>query len=372
MNVSLLIAVPAVLRHCRVYGVLRQCSLRCFSTLVLRKNLLDCCKLLELPEQLSSSPEEVKEAYLRLAKKYHPDSGSASCDPIKFNQIEEAYRTVLSYLAEKKRKEASASRGDEEDEEEEKRERHSPQHRQYLTFEGVGIGTPSQRERQYRQFQVDRASDQVLEYRKRTLEAQTAGNELIASDLRRSKKIKITQAIERLVEDLIQESMAKGDFSNLSGKGKPLTKFGNNPYIDPMTHNLNRILIDNGYQPQWILAQKEIRETIGKLRAELLASRRKIGEPLNASRQRQWQVTCEEFAKDLASLNKKVNDFNLVVPLLSRQMVHFNVEREMGRVSCSYEELRRIEQRERPPEDESEEDTNQRGGLLKWMRDLLK
>lgn len=81
----------------------------------------------------------------------------------------------------------------------------------------------------------------------------------------RSRQIKITQAVERLVEDLIQESMARGDFRKLSGAGKPLNKFEHNPYADPMTHNLNRILIDNGYQPPWVVTQRDIRETTAQI-----------------------------------------------------------------------------------------------------------
>lgn len=49
--------------------------------------------------------------------------------------------------------------------------------------------------------------------------------------------------MDRLVEDLIQESMAKGDFDNLSGKGKPLSKKQDhhNPYVDLVTHKLNQV-----------------------------------------------------------------------------------------------------------------------------------
>lgn len=49
--------------------------------------------------------------------------------------------------------------------------------------------------------------------------------------------------MDRLVEDLIQESMAKGDFDNLSGKGKPLTtkQDHHNPYVDLVTHKLNQV-----------------------------------------------------------------------------------------------------------------------------------
>lgn len=66
-------------------------------------------------------------------------------------------------------------------------------------------------------------------------------------------------AIDRLVEDLIAESMAKGDFDNLLGSGKPLQYSDHNPYVDSMTHNLNKVLINSGYAPPWITLEKEIR-----------------------------------------------------------------------------------------------------------------
>jgi len=47
--------------------------------------------------------------------------------------------------------------------------------------------------------------------------------------------------MDRLVEDLIQESMAKGDFDNLSGKGKPLKFRSPNPYVDFVTQKMNEV-----------------------------------------------------------------------------------------------------------------------------------
>ena len=45
--------------------------------------------------------------------------------------------------------------------------------------------------------------------------------------------------MERLVEDLIQESMAKGDFDNLKGSGKPLPqRVIYNPYEDYTTYKV--------------------------------------------------------------------------------------------------------------------------------------
>ena len=67
-------------------------------------------------------------------------------------------------------------------------------------------------------------------------------------------------AIDRLVEDLIQESMAKGEFNNLKGMGKPLkTSSDYNPMIDSTTHNLNKIMIEQGYAPEWVMLDREIK-----------------------------------------------------------------------------------------------------------------
>ncbi|XP_030642922.1 dnaJ homolog subfamily C member 28 [Chanos chanos] len=339
-------------------------------------SLRESYRLLQLPEDGSSSQAEVKEAYLHMAKLYHPDSGAPTADAQLFSCIEEAYRAVLAHLA--RQKSASQyTQAQEEDEEEDKLKSHAPQHRHYLSFEGVGSGTPSQRERQYRQFRIDRATDQVLEYRRKEMEKAAAEEgAMVVRDARlRSKQIKITQAVERLVEDLIQESMARGDFRNLSGTGKPLRKFDHNPYTDPMTHNLNRILIDNGYKPEWIVAQKDIRETIGKMRAELLEVRARLGDPLKHSEHVQWNEHCSAFATELVKLNKKVDDFNLIVPLLSRQMVHFSLKRELERVLKADQEKRQERRREREQREEREKAAapqHTKQGLIAWMQNLLK
>ncbi|XP_061483739.1 dnaJ homolog subfamily C member 28 [Rhineura floridana] len=332
------------------------------------KNIKDCYKLLNLPE--GCSLDDVRNSYRDLAKQYHPDSGSVTADSATFVQIEEAYRVVLSYVAKKMK----SIEKDEEDEKDKFKSK-TPQHRQYLSFEGIGFGTPSQRERQYMQFRVDRASEQVMEYRKQKMENQLGMSDaLLAKDVRQSKKAKITQAIERLVEDLIQESMAKGDFDNLSGKGKPLQKFSYCPHIDPMTHNLNRILIDNGYQPEWILMQKEIRETIEKLRKDMVASRNKLGEPMTPQKEKQWKEVCEQFIINIKVLNKRINDFNLVVPILSRQMVHFNAGKEIARAQESYkiQMEKKAGKEAKKTEHESNRTSDIKASFFKWMNLILK
>lgn len=308
---------------------------RMMSTLIPKKKIKEYYRLLNLQEGCSA--DDVRESFHKLAKQYHPDGGSDTADAAKFIKVEEAYRKVLSHVTEQTN--ARKSKVAEAEEEEEKFGYKTPQHRHYLSFEGVGLGTPSQREKQYRQFRADRATEQVMEYQRQKLEKQYFAHCLTVKDVRQSKQQKITQAIERLVEDLIQESMAKGDFDNLSGKGKPLKKFSGCSYVDPMTHNLNRILIDNGYQPEWILMQKEIKDTIDELRKAILVSRKKLGNPMTPTEQKQWDQVCEEFQEDIKKLNKRINDFNLIVPLLTRQKVHFNAQKEIARAQETYAAL---------------------------------
>ncbi|KAG8147268.1 putative DnaJ-like subfamily C member 28-like protein [Naja naja] len=333
------------------------------------QNIIDSYKLLKLPE--GCSLDDVKNSFLELAKQYHPDSGSVTADSTIFVQIEEAYRVVVNDMAKKIK-----SRDKEEEEDEDKLKSKAIQHRQYLNFEGIGFGTPSQRERQYIQFRVDRASEQIMEYRQRQMDRELAmGDVMLAKDLKQSKKAKITQAIERLVEDLIQESMAKGDFDNLSGKGKPLQKFSDCPHIDPMTHNLNRILIDNGYQPEWILIQKEIRETIEKLRKTITASRNKVGDPMTIQKEEQWKEVCEEFRENIKILNKRINDFNLVVPILSRQMVHFNADKEIAHVQDIFETQMKNKSEAEAKKTEAEMEHGRydiKTIVLKWIARILK
>ncbi|XP_075962783.1 dnaJ homolog subfamily C member 28 isoform X2 [Anarhichas minor] len=346
------------------------------------RSLLQSYRLLQLPGKGESSPVQVKEAYLRLAKIYHPDSGAPTADATLFAQVEEAYRAVLAHQSKTKQPDG----GMDVDDEDKLRGTALP-HRHYLNYEGVGSGTPSQRERQYRQIRVDRASEQVLNYRQREHErAAAAEGALVERDIRqRSRKIKITQAVERLVEDLIQESMARGDFRNLSGAGKPLNKFEYNPYADPMTHNLNRILIDNGYQPSWVVTQRDIREAAAHIRNRLLTGRARLGDPITPKQHSQWEQLCASVEEELMKLNKTVDNYNLIVPMLNMQMVHFSLSREVDRAEKGARQRRLEQQREREEEREKKKEKeekkranavtkpkNTKQGLMSWMKNLLR
>ncbi|KZS05018.1 Uncharacterized protein APZ42_031961 [Daphnia magna] len=203
----------------------------------------------------------------------------------------------------------------------------APQHRQFLNYEGIGQGTPFQREKQYQRHQVKKAVENMYNHRISQI-PNTEENSLVQKDKRAAKKSKIRHGIDRLVEDLIQESIAKGEFTNLKGTGKPLANQNHNPYIDIVTHKINQVLIENGFSPQWVMLEKDIRSEITNLKLRLEEERRKLGKiPLKESEKLVWNKLLDVLSDDVKQINKKINDYNLIVPLLSKQMVHVNLEK---------------------------------------------
>lgn len=135
----------------------QSCRVRNFSSgTQIKQSLRESYRLLQLPPEGNGSLAQVKEAYLQLAKLYHPDSGAPTANAELFAKIEEAYRTVLAHQCKPKQAHQEKTI-----EEEEKRQA-ALAHRHYLNYEGVGFGTPFQRESQYRQIRVDRATEKVL------------------------------------------------------------------------------------------------------------------------------------------------------------------------------------------------------------------
>lgn len=89
-----------------------------------------------------------------------------------------------------------------------------------------------------------------------------------------------------------------------------------------------QILIENGFSPQWVMLEKEIRSEIANIKNRLRIERLKLGEiPLRASERLVWDKFLNALNDDVKQINKKINDYNLIVPLLSKQMVHVNMSK---------------------------------------------
>lgn len=134
-----------------------------------------------------------------------------------------------------------------------------------------------------------------------------------------------------LVERRIQEAMANGEFDNLRGKGKPLP-MNKNPYLDPSQELAFGLLQNNGFAPEWIERDKEIRRDIETIRAFLhRAWQAHLADPANEAA---WQKALARFDDMLARLNRKIDDFNLMVPILSSQRPRLRRSDELSRVQA--------------------------------------
>lgn len=86
-------------------------------------------------------------------------------------------------------------------------------------------------------------------------------------------------------------------------------------------------MIDNGFSPEWILLSKEIREETEELKKRLSEIRNDIGElPLTPKDESIWQNNLKKFETTIKQINNKIDKYNLVVPILRKQMFHINLD----------------------------------------------
>ncbi|XP_070505069.1 dnaJ homolog subfamily C member 28 [Chironomus tepperi] len=280
-----------------------------------------CYEVLKVSE--NADQNTVRRSYIELVKKYHPDSGNQDASIEKFQELDECFKFLMQ-------KYAKARRNIEMDPEEEVKvfdiKHTAPQHRVFLSNEGYGAGTIFQREKQYQQIRAMRAQQNVLEHRMQ--KAVASDNALIKKgDHFKKHAIKTKYGFDRVVEDLIMESMHKGDFNNLSGQGKPLDHAqSQNPYVDFVTHKLNKILLDNGFQPEFITLSKEIRESIQEVKDKLKFERSKLKFPADDDDKIKWTKVLKEYENDVKNINKQIDKFNLICPILNKQMVQIRLQ----------------------------------------------
>lgn len=167
----------------------------------------------------------------------------------------------------------------------------------------------------------------MVEYRVDKLSA--TGTELMKpGSFFKNHAIKTKYGFDRVVEDLIQEAMSKGEFEKLEGYGKPLSNAqSQNPYVDFTQHKINKILLDNGFTPEWITLQKEIRDAIKDLRQILTDNRSYIGEtPLNDDDTHEWLSVLSRLEHRETEINRQIDKYNLIVPILEQQMFRIQLK----------------------------------------------
>ena len=119
---------------------------------------------------------------------------------------------------------------------------------------------------------------------------------------------------------------------------------------------MNQILAEGGFAPEWVMLKRdidtqklEIRESI-RLRSNLVFSRR-ANFQLTPREKSDWHNFLTNLSeKQVKKLNVNIDRFNLMVPLLNSQMVHFNLTREADKISQNVIEETVIKLANTPPE----------------------
>uniref|UniRef100_A0A7E4VN57 J domain-containing protein n=1 Tax=Panagrellus redivivus TaxID=6233 RepID=A0A7E4VN57_PANRE len=308
--------------------------IRCLSSIATAK-INQAYAVLGLDE--SASLEQIKARFAQLAKAYHPDTGGEKADPAKLTQVRSSFKLVIE--ARNSVSGESIVAEDVADAIEHDIKHTAPQHRQYLEFNGLGFGTPSQRQKQYQQIRVAHAVESASEFvlDKALKEAAIASGDMKALMLRNerqffAKKHKLTGMIDRVVEDQILSSMKEGQFLNLKGAGKPLKKDFSNPYIDESEKRINDILKNNGFVPPWLLLEQDIRHGVAQMRkllkTEYCRWRLQQSESSNTAISDRWQRIQADAADLVSKINRQISDYNLICPNMARQMMSLNFEKE--------------------------------------------
>lgn len=150
---------------------------------------------------------------------------------------------------------------------------------------------------------------------------------------------------EDLVEQRIKEAMERGEFDNLRGKGQPLN-LERNPFADPAWEMAHRMLTGQGFTLQWIeerrLIEADTEAARGRLRRAWLWYMRHI-EALNGQDpddqrvqeertwvEARWHRYLEDFREAVVELNRRIDTYNLMVPLVRFQMFRLRVEEELS------------------------------------------
>ena len=156
-----------------------------------------------------------------------------------------------------------------------------------------------------------------------------------AEQPRRANKLSGRQ-YRHYIEEQIQEAVARGEFDNLEGTGKPLNLEDNALAGDKTS--AYRLLKQNGYAPPEIELLKEIRgenerveQQLNRLRTQARDLRARRVPPF-ASEKRAYndavEKTAAAYEEKLRALNRKILTFNLSVPA-TMHMTFLNVEKKV-------------------------------------------
>jgi DnaJ family protein C protein 28 len=138
-------------------------------------------------------------------------------------------------------------------------------------------------------------------------------------------------------DDPIQKAMQDGQFDDLPGKGKPL-KLDEYPFADAEWELAQHILKSSGYSLPWIETRQAIEKELAEARADLKRQWEWRQEALDRGQpagqiETQWRQREKAFREQIAELNKRIRDYNLMAPSDRFHLLILKVEKEIAAIT---------------------------------------
>ncbi|MBN2043479.1 MAG: DUF1992 domain-containing protein [Anaerolineales bacterium] len=138
---------------------------------------------------------------------------------------------------------------------------------------------------------------------------------------------------DRAIETIIQNAIARGEFDNLPGKGKPLN-LQENRFVDQDWRLAFSLLEQHGFALPWMEDRKHIEETLTRAKENLQRTwrwRSSIPEGDKLAED-EWQQAVLKFKGTVAALNKQIDAYHLAIPADVFYRPRINLERELDGV----------------------------------------
>ncbi|MDR1617259.1 MAG: DUF1992 domain-containing protein [Syntrophomonadaceae bacterium] len=148
-----------------------------------------------------------------------------------------------------------------------------------------------------------------------------------------------------LVENQIEKAMARGDFENLPGAGKPINFGAYNPYEDPTMRMGLKILKDNEFVPYWIELGKEIDSELERIQKDIsyfkALTTQTLSERVSERKRERFHKRKDlfyfEIRQSLNKIEKKILDFNLRCPTFRLGRANIDPETEIAKIIADIE-----------------------------------
>jgi DnaJ homolog subfamily C member 28 len=143
---------------------------------------------------------------------------------------------------------------------------------------------------------------------------------------------------ESSIEKAIREAMERGDFQDLTGRGKPLD-LTSNPHTPPEWDLAFKLLQDAGFAPEWIELDKEIRVANSQILKPFQDYLARPSETRSYGQSREAKLIAD-FRIRAAELNRLIDDFNLKAPSPRLHHPRIPIEGEVEKFRAAVEKGR--------------------------------